>query len=89
MPKKLRKSNPTAFIAIGVCFVGAGIAMGAAQQDSGGGIYGAIQVQKRWREVGMQLNTVEFLMNHVLLFTSPACLIRTWHLQECNLELVL
>ena len=37
MPRQGRKVNAAAFIAIGVCFMGAGVAIGAALMRSGGG----------------------------------------------------
>ncbi len=32
---KKRRSNPTAFIAIGICYIGAGIALGVALENDG------------------------------------------------------
>ncbi|MFN2297772.1 MAG: hypothetical protein ACK2UB_02910 [Anaerolineales bacterium] len=36
MDNEKQKPNPIAFIAIGVCFMGAGVALGAALHSSGG-----------------------------------------------------
>ena len=40
MPEKDGRKNPTAFIAIGVCFMGAGVALSAALHSSGGSAVG-------------------------------------------------
>ena len=44
MQKKRRRSNPVAFIAIGVCYIGAGVALGAALQERGGFVIGVALV---------------------------------------------
>jgi hypothetical protein len=40
MPVKNREKNPIAFIAIGVCFIGAGVALSAALHSRGGSVVG-------------------------------------------------
>jgi tellurite resistance protein TehA-like permease len=40
MPKNNQKPNPTAFIAIGICFMGAGVALSAALSSRGAPVIG-------------------------------------------------
>jgi uncharacterized membrane protein YidH (DUF202 family) len=40
MQEKRRRSNPVAFIAIGVCYMGAGVALGAALRETSGFVIG-------------------------------------------------
>jgi predicted phage tail protein len=40
MPGKNRELNPSAFIAVGVCFMGSGAALSAALRQSGAGAVG-------------------------------------------------
>jgi hypothetical protein len=40
MPGKNRDFNPTAFIGVGVCFMGSGVALTAALRQSGAGAVG-------------------------------------------------
>ena len=40
MPDTNRDFNPTAFIGVGVCFMGSGVALTAALRESGGGAVG-------------------------------------------------
>lgn len=40
MSVKKQKVNPTAFIAIGICYMGAGVALGAALQSNSGPVIG-------------------------------------------------
>ena len=40
MPGEKKKTNPNAFIAIGVCYIGAGIALGTALEAGSGSVIG-------------------------------------------------
>ncbi len=40
MSGKKQKVNPTAFIAIGICYIGAGVALGAALESNSGPVIG-------------------------------------------------
>jgi hypothetical protein len=40
MQENRRRSNPVAFIAIGVCYMGAGVALGAALRETSGFVIG-------------------------------------------------
>lgn len=40
MSGKKRTTNPTAFIAIGICYIGAGIALGTALENDGASAIG-------------------------------------------------